>query len=255
MNLNYTVEGRTDPDAPVVLFAHSIGTSRDLWLPQIPAFASAYRIVRYDARGHGGSPVPEGEYSIDALGRDALEVLDAVGVARAHVVGLSLGGLTAMWLAINAPDRVGRIVLANTAARIGTRAQGEERIAIVRANGLATVAHLAMPRWFSTDFRARDGDTVERYRSLLASCAPHGYIGCFAVLRDTDLRDDLPRISAPTLIIAGTHDPATTVADAELLRDRIPGARMIELPTAHLSNIEQPEAFSSAVLDFLETSG
>jgi 3-oxoadipate enol-lactonase len=250
--MTYTVEGRTDANAPVVLFAHSIGTTRDLWLPQVPAFTAAYRVVRYDARGHGRAPAPDGDYTIDRLGRDALDVLDAAGAQRAHVVGLSLGGLTAMWLAIHAPGRVDRIVLANTAARIGTPDRWNERIAQVRAEGMAIVGESALTRWFTGEFRARDPRTVDRYRAMITACAPQGYNGCCAVLRDTDLRDDLPRITAPTLIIGGAHDVATTPADAELLHARIPGARLLTLPAAHLSNVEQPGAFTDAVLGFLQ---
>jgi len=251
VHVSYTVEGRTDAEAPVVLFAHSIGTTRDLWLPQIPAFRSAYRIVRHDARGHGRSAAPDGDYSIDELGRDALAVLDAVGTSQAHIVGLSLGGLTAMWLALHAPTRVRGIVLANTAARIGIPERWNERIAQVQSDGMAVIGESALTRWFTDDFRNREPHTIAHFRGMIANCAPQGYSGCCAVLRDTDLRDDIARIAAPTLVIAGEQDAATTPADAELLRERIPGARLVTLPAAHLSNVEQPTAFTNAVLAFL----
>ena len=248
-HLGYDIEG--PPDAPVVLLSHSIGTTRELWQPQRAALAQTFRVIRYDARGHGRSSASPGEYTLAQLGADALAILDAAGVARAHVVGLSLGGLTAMWLGVHAPDRVDRLVLANTAACIGVPERWTERIAQVQAGGLDAVADLAIARWFSESFRARDGETVAAYRRLLAGCSPLGYAGCCAVLRDADLRDAIARIAASTLIIAGEQDQATTPADAELMRARIPQARLVSLPTAHLSNVEQPAAFTQAVLGFL----
>jgi 3-oxoadipate enol-lactonase len=249
-HISYDITGPAG--APVVLMAHSIGTTRELWERQLTALVARYRVVRYDARGHGRSSAPAGEYSLDQLGRDAIAVLDAAGVARAHVLGLSLGGLTAMWLGLHAPERVERLVLANTAARIGTRDRWIERIAQVRGGGMDAVVDLAIGRWFSEAFRARAGDTVSAFRRLLLGCSPVGYAGCCAVLRDVDLREEIARIAAPALIIAGTEDQATTLADAELMRTRISGARLVTLPAAHLSNVEQPEAFTRAVLEFLE---
>lgn len=251
-HISYDIEG--PPEAPVVLLAHSIGTTRELWQPQRAALAKAFRVVRYDARGHGRSSAPSGDYALDRLGTDAITILDALGVRRAHVVGLSLGGLTAMWLGLHAPERVGGLVLANTAARIGVPERWEERIAQVQAGGVEAVVDLAIGRWFSEAFRAREGDTVAAYRRLLAGCSPAGYAGCCAVLRDADLRDDIARIGAPTLIIAGDQDQATTLADAELMRARIPHARLLTLSAAHLSNVEQPATFTQAVLEFLTSA-
>jgi 3-oxoadipate enol-lactonase len=248
-HISYDIAGPAE--APVVLLSHSIGTTRELWQPQLAALAHAFRVIRYDARGHGRSSAPPGDYTLDQLGTDAIAILDALGVPRAHVVGLSLGGLTAMWLGLHAPERVGRLVLANTAARIGTRERWDERIAQVRAGGVEAVVDLAISRWFSNAFRARAGETVAAYRRLLSGCSPAGYAGCCAVLRDADLRDDITRITAPTLIIAGDQDQATTTTDAELMRARIPRAQLVSISAAHLSNVEQPAAFTQAVLEFL----
>jgi 3-oxoadipate enol-lactonase len=238
--------------APGVLLLHSIGTTRDLWEAQARELASSYRVIRYDARGHGGSSAPAGDYTLEQLGGDALAVLDAVRVGRAHVVGLSLGGLTAMWLGVHAPARVGRLVLANTAARVGTAERWVERIAQVRAGGMAGIVEPTMMRWFSDSFRAQQPATVDAYRVMLAGCSPIGYAGCCAALRDADVRDAITGIAAPTLIIAGDQDQATTLADAEGMRSRITGATMVTLPAAHLSNLEQPTAFTEAVRQFLE---
>jgi 3-oxoadipate enol-lactonase len=249
-HISYDLAG--PDDGAVVLLSHSIGTSRDLWGAQVRELASRYRVVRYDARGHGGSAAPAGDYTLDQLGGDALAVLDAQGIERAHVVGLSLGGLTALWLGVHAPARVGRLVLANTAARVGTAERWVERIAQVRAKGMAAIVEATMMRWFSDSFRGQQAATVSVYREMLASCSPVGYAGCCAVLRDADLREDIAGITAPTLIIAGDQDQATTLVDAEVMRSRIPGAALLTLPAAHLSNVEQPAAFTGAVRQFLE---
>jgi 3-oxoadipate enol-lactonase len=248
--ISYEVAG--PGDGPVVLLAHSIGTTRMLWDGQAAALADAWRVVRYDARGHGGSSAPSGDYSIEQLGRDALAVLDAIGVERAHVVGLSLGGMTAMWLAVHAPERIGRVVLANTAARIGTSERWVERIAQVRSGGMAAIVDQAISRWFSPAFHAQDPATIAAYRHLLLGCSAVGYAGCCAVLRDADLREAIANIAAQTLIVAGDHDLATTTADADVMRARIPNATLMTLPAAHLSNVEQPAAFTQAVRQFLE---
>jgi 3-oxoadipate enol-lactonase len=247
--LSYELEG--PPQAPVLLLSNSLGTSLDLWQPQRAAFARSFRLVRYDTRGHGRSQAPPGPYTLDRLGRDALAVLDAAGASRAHVCGISLGGLPAMWLGIHAPRRVERLVLANTAARIGTPELWEERMASVRAQGMAALADAAMPRWFTPAFRERDPARVEALRSAVAACPVEGYAGCCAALRDADLTAAIGGIAAATLVVAGAHDPATPPSAAEGLRDRIPGARLVTLDAAHLSNVEAAGAFTSAVMAFL----
>jgi 3-oxoadipate enol-lactonase len=195
--------------------------------------------------------VPQGEYSIDRLGADALAVLDAAGADRAHVCGLSLGGLTAMWLGIHAPRRVNRLVLASTAARIATPDLWSERIRQVRAEGLESVADGSMGRWFTDEFRESRPDVVVRHRAMVTSCPQNGYLGCCAVLRDTDLTGDLSQVTAATLVISGTVDPVTPPSDGRAIRDRIDGATMVTLAGAHLPNVERAEAFNTAVIDFL----
>lgn len=248
--ISYEVSGPAV--APAVLLAHSIGTSRVLWDAQVASLAESWRVIRYDTRGHGKSSAPAADYDLDQLGRDALAVLDAAGVERAHIVGLSLGGLTAMWLAVHAPDRVERLVLANTAARIGSTDRWAERIRQVRSHGMASIVEETMRRWFSEAFRTRNAEIVAAYGHLLAGCSPAGYTGCCAALRDADFRDAIDRIAAPTLVVAGDQDQATTLDDANLMHARIPGARLAILPAAHLSNVEEPAAFTQAVRQFLE---
>jgi 3-oxoadipate enol-lactonase len=247
----YTVDGRED--APAVLLLHSLGTTHELWNDQLPVLRDAYHVIRYDMRGHGRSTAPPGEFTIEQLGADALAVLDVVNARSAAICGISIGGITSVWLGQYAHDRVDRLVLANTAARIGTSESWSMRIRDVRAEGMNAAAEQAMTRWFSSDFRARRPDVVARFLEMARSCALDSYLGACAALRDTDLRRDLHRITAPTLVIAGRVDPSTTVADAEYLRDNIPSARMEALEAAHLSNVERPEEFSELLTDFLKS--
>jgi 3-oxoadipate enol-lactonase len=247
--LSYDIEG---PEAaPACLLLHSLGTTSELWSPQRERFRHSFRVIRYDVRGHGRSQPAVGPYTLDQLGRDALAVLDAAGVERAHVCGVSLGGLTALWLAVHAPDRVGRIVAANTAARLGTKEAWSERIEVARTGGMAAVLNGGLARWFTDRFRERDPDTVEKFRSMLQRCRVDGYVGACAVLRDADLRQEISRISAETLVVTGRHDTATPPALGELIRSRVAAAQVLELDAAHLSNVEQAASFTAGVLDFL----
>jgi 3-oxoadipate enol-lactonase len=247
--IHYAIEGPAA--APALIFCNSIGTTRELWDAQVPVLSPRWRVITYDARGHGRSGVPAGDYGLEQLGRDVLAILDAEGVASAHVCGLSLGGLTAMWLGVNAAERVSSLVLANTAARVGSVESWTERIAIVRAAGMAAVAERAIPLWFSADFRERAADTVQRFRSMLESCAPEGYAGCCAALRDADLRAAIAAIRCPTLIVAGSEDAATTPEAAEAMRATIPGAQLVTLRAAHLSNVERAADFTAALVRHL----
>jgi 3-oxoadipate enol-lactonase len=251
--ISYDVDG--DPAAPALLLINSIGSTREMWARQLAAFTRSHRVIRYDARGHGVSSVPRGPYTLDQLGRDALAILDEVGVRAAHVCGISLGGMTAQWLGLNAPDRVHSLVLANTAARIGTVESWTERITLVHQKGMSAVADLAMERWFTPAFRARDPETVHTFRTMVQNCPADGYLGCSAALRDADLRGAISNLTAPTLLIASSADAATPPEGLEFIRERVNGAQMVTLDSAHLSNIECAEQFTTAVLDFLQAQG
>ena len=247
--ISYEVDG--PQDAPALLLINSIGSTRELWARQMPAFASAYRVIRYDARGHGRSAAPPGDYTIDQLGRDALAILDALAIPAAHVCGISLGGLTAQWLGVHAADRVRGLVLANTAARIGSLESWSERSALVREKGMSAVADRAMPIWFSPAFHERDPETVHGFRAMVQECPPQGYLGCCAALRDADLRGEIAAIAAPTLTMASTADTATPPEGLTFIRDRVRGAQMVTLDSGHLSNVECAAEFTAAVLDFI----
>jgi 3-oxoadipate enol-lactonase len=247
--LTYTVDG--PPEAPVLLLSNALGTTRELWRAQVPALASMFRVVRYHTRGHGDSQGSPGEYTLDALGRDALAILDAIGTDRADIGGLSLGGMTAMWVGIHAPHRVRRLILADTAARIATSEYWQQRIDEVRSHGLAAVARAAPGRWFSEPFQRQRPDIVAVFQEMLRSCPPAGYAACAAALRDADLSEAVARIPVPVLVIAGKRDPVTPPSDAEWLCAHLSAARRVDLNAAHLSNVEAARPFTQAVLEFL----
>jgi 3-oxoadipate enol-lactonase len=247
--ISYGVQG--DASNPPLLLAHALGTTRGLWHLQLPTLARHFRLVTYDTRGHGASSAPPGDYTVEQLGRDALAVMDAVGADHAVVCGLSLGGLTAIWLAQHAPERVDAMILANTAARIGTPQFWQDRIDLIRRDGLGPVAETGPERWFTEPFRRTHPDEVARCRKMLLACSPGGYAACAAALRDADLRPALRAIATPALVIAGRVDPVTTTADAGVLARGIAGAQAIELAASHFSNVEQADQFTNAVVAFV----
>lgn len=250
LRIHHRLEGA--PGAPVLVLSSSLGTDLGLWDGQVPALASRYRVLRYDMRGHGASQAPPGPYSVAALARDVLGLLDALGVVRALFCGISLGGMVGQWLGMNAPERVAALVLANTSARLGPPEAWDARIAAVRAGGMESVAGAVLARWFTPGFRDRRPDEVDRVRRMLLATPPEGYAAACAAVRDMDHRASVGRIGAPTLVVSGAADPSTPPAEGRFLAERIPGARHVELDAAHLSNVEAPQAFLDAVLPFLE---
>lgn len=245
----YTVTG---PDeAPVLVLSNSLGTTIDMWSPQIDALSKHFRVVRYDTRGHGASIAPAGEYTLDMLGRDVLAVLDELDIERAHFCGISMGGLTGQWLGIHAAERIDRLIVANTAARIGSLQGWAERAALVRARGMDEVASGAAGRWFTPAFVQQQPEVAQRMTDRLRAIPSQGYAGCCDALSAADLRHEIGKIAAPMLAVAGLCDPVTTVDDARFIVDQVPGARMATLNASHLSNIEAASAFNAAVLGFL----
>jgi 3-oxoadipate enol-lactonase len=235
---------------PMVL-SNSLGTNHSLWEFQVAAFSRQRAVWRYDTRGHGDSDQPPGEYSIDRLGQDLVAVIDATGLERVDLCGVSIGGMTALWVALHAPDRVRRVVLANTAAQIGDVSMWSTRIKTVRTEGLGALADATMMRWFTPEFRAAQPEIVATFHSTIARSDADGYAGCCAALRDADLRDLVPQVACPALVVTGRHDPATPPAQGRWLAEQIPGARLVELDAAHLSNVERADEFNAAVLEFL----
>jgi 3-oxoadipate enol-lactonase len=238
--------------APPLLLSNSLGTTSEMWDPQIPALTGRYRVVRYDTRGHGTAPVPNGPYSLDDLGGDAVALLDRLGIERAHVVGLSLGGMTGMWLGAHAPERVDRLVLMCTSAMLAEEHDWPARANLVREQGPGAIADATIERWFTPGFVERNPDTVARLRATLADTPPEGYAACCDAIGGMDQLADLERIEAPTLVIAGREDPATPPPHAERIADGIPGARLEIVDAAHLANIERAEEVTRLTLSHLE---
>jgi 3-oxoadipate enol-lactonase len=245
------VEVEGPPHAPVLMLSNSLGTDLHMWDAQAERFAQSFRLVRYDQRGHGRSGVPAGPCSMERLARDALAIADALRLGRFHWCGLSMGAMTGMWLAANAPERIDRLVLANTSSHFPDPNIWNEGIKAIRARGLAPLADRIMALWFSPQFRARAPEAIAAMRAMLLATPAEGYAACGAAIRDMDHRDLLARIGAPTLVIAGRHDQATPLAAAQFIHARIAGAALSVLDAAHISNVEQSHAFTDAVVGFL----
>jgi 3-oxoadipate enol-lactonase len=250
VELHYQLEGKDG--SPFLVLSNSLGTDLGMWVPQMPALLEHFRVLRYDTRGHGDSSVPPGPYSIAQLGKDVIALMDRLGIGRAHFCGLSMGGMAGMWLAANHPARIDRLVLCNTAARIGTPELWNARIDKVNSEGMAAIVPAVIDRWFTPDFQKFAHKQVELVRNMLLRTSGAGYVANCAAVRDMDLRDGLSGIAAPTLVIAGQHDKATPPSDGKLAANRIAGARYVELNAAHLSNWEVTQAFTANVVDFLK---
>jgi len=249
LRVHYALSG--PEGAPVVLFSSSLGSTLSVWDAQAAALEAGFRVLRYDTRGHGLTSVTRGPYTIARLGRDVVELLDGLGIERCHFCGLSIGGIIGMWLGVHAAEHVEKLVLCNTAARIGTPERWNERIQSVQTQGMSALAPDLVERWFTEEFRARSPEVVASARAMLESAPPEGYVACCAALRDADLRSEIEAIRAPTLVITGSEDPATPPAVGRFLADRIAGAQYVELPTSHLSNLGAPDLFNAALARFL----
>jgi 3-oxoadipate enol-lactonase len=250
IDVNYRVDG--PPDAPVLVLSHALGLSLAMWDPQAAPLSRAFRVLRYDHRGHGGSPVPPGRYRIEDLGRDLLRLLDRLELQRVMFCGLSLGGMVGLWLAANAPERVDRLVVCSTAARMPRPDEYAARAKLVRAQGMDAVADRVIGRWFTPAFLTRRPDVVAGIKALLLATPPEGYAATCEALAAMDQRNDLPRIAAPTLVIAAAEDQATPPEQSQEIARGIPGARLVVIPdAAHIANIEQPDTVTNQILDHL----
>ncbi len=247
--LNVTIEGRDG--GPTLMLSNSLGCSLEMWDPQMAELTKHFRVIRYDRRGHGKSGAPEGPYSMDRFGKDVLTILDALNIQKTHWCGLSMGGMLGQWLGANAPERFDRLILSNTSCYYPEPTIWDNRIKAVTEGGLELVADAVISGWLTADFREHDPATTARMKAMLLATPATGYIASCQALRTLDQRDLLPKIKARTLVIAGREDKSTPVAAGEYIRANVPGASMTLLDAAHISNVEQPHAFTEAVVGFL----
>jgi 3-oxoadipate enol-lactonase len=253
VEVDYTLDG--PEDAPVVVLSNSLGATRAMWDPQLPALAERFRVVTYDTRGHGTSPAPAGPYALDDLVDDLVALLDRLGAERAHVAGLSLGGMVGMRLAAREPSRVHRLAVLCTSAKANP--QGFlDRAAAVRTGGTAPLAPAIVSRWLTPGYAAAHPDLVARLEAMVAGADDDGYAACCEVVAHLDLRADLARIGAPTLVISGAEDPALPPEHQRVIAEGIPGAELLTVsPGAHLANLEQPLQVTGALLGHFDAAG
>jgi 3-oxoadipate enol-lactonase len=242
---------------PVLLLSNSIATTHRMWDGEIGELSKAFRVLRYDTRGHGESDAPAGAYSLDRLGRDVIELLDALGIDKVHFCGLSLGGFVGQWLGFRAPERLHSLVLSNTSPYLGPALQWDQLInRVIEARDMAAMAEMFMGNWFPPSMRAQQPTLIDQFRAAAAATPPEGLAGCFAVVRDADLRRTNSLIVTPTLVIGGRDDTVTLASHSEQIAQAIAGARLAILPGVHLLNVELSGDFTGKVLGFLlEMSG
>jgi 3-oxoadipate enol-lactonase len=248
VKIHYRLDGREE--LPVLVLSNSLGSDLSMWNPQIEALTEHFRVLRYDTRGHGASDVPPGPYSIEQLGQEVVGLMDGLGIERAHFAGVSMGGMTGMWLAVNVPERFGKIALCNTAAYFGPRETWDQRIRAVRYEGMGAVAEGAIERWFTETYRDLGTEDVEQRRRVLLATSPEGYIATCEALAGRDLRDAIKNINLPTLVISGSYDLSTPPREGQYLAQQINGSRYVELPGAHLCNIELAQEFTKELTNF-----
>ncbi|RPH61137.1 MAG: 3-oxoadipate enol-lactonase [Burkholderiales bacterium] len=247
--LYWRIDGH--PDRPPLVLLNSLGTDHSLWEPVMPGLTRHFRVLRLDKPGHGASDARAGDYTIEQLGRDVLAMMDAAGVQRAHLCGVSIGGMIGIWLAANAPERIDRLVLSNTSARLAPEGF-VERIRLIREGGIAAIADTVLGRFFTAGFVARADERFHSVRTTLLQVDPAGYVGCCAALRDMDLRPLLARIAAPTLVVTCRDDQSTPAAMGEAIAAAVPGAKHVQWTLAHIPFVEAPERYVALVTDFLE---
>lgn len=248
VSLHYEWSG--PEDAPVVLFSNSLGTTLHMWDAQLADFSKHFRLLRYDTRGHGQSEAPTGPYTLEQLGNDVVHLLDLLSLPKVYFCGLSMGGSTGQFLGARYSNRFHKIALCSTAAKIGTPESWNARIATVQKDGMKAVASSVIERWFTAPYRTTHPQEIASMQSMLKKANPVGYIANCAAVRDADLRSEVSSIKVSTLVVSGTFDPATTPDDGRFLAQHIPGARYVELPAAHISNIESQTSFNQEVLSF-----
>jgi 3-oxoadipate enol-lactonase len=252
IDVNYTLDGPAG--APVVTLSHSLATDLSMWEPQLKPLLARFRVLAYDTRGHGGTTAPAGAYTLDQLAEDARALLRALGIARTHWVGLSMGGMIGQTLALKAPELFLSLALCDTSSRVPPEARPvwQERIKTAETQGMEPIVEPTLGRWFTAPFRESRKDLMDRVRAMIRGTDPRGYIGCCHAISTLDLTDKLSAIKIPTLIVVGEEDQGTPVAASRAIHAQIAGSELqIIKSAAHLSNLEQPEAFTAALTTFL----
>jgi 3-oxoadipate enol-lactonase len=253
ISVNYILEGPAS--GPVITMSNSLASNLSMWDPQIPVLASRYRVLRYDTRGHGGTDAPAGPYSLDELTEDVRALLQALGIGRTHLVGLSMGGMIGQIMALKYPNMLQSLVLCDTMSRVPTEAKPmwDDRIHTAETRGMEPLVESTLARWFTEPFRQRGSAVLDRVRTMIRTTPPQGYAGCCHAIAGLNLTEHLQAITLPTLIIVGEDDPGTPVAASRVIFEHIKGSELVILKAAaHLSNLEQPEAFNQALTAFLQ---
>jgi len=256
ISVNYTLEGPAS--GPVVTMSNSLASNLSMWDPQVPVLTSRYRVLRYDTRGHGGTEAPAGIYSLDELTEDVRALLQALGIARTHFVGLSMGGMIGQIMAFKYPQMLQSVVLCDTMSRVPTEAKPmwDERIHAAQTHGMDPLVEPTLARWFTEPFRQQGSPVLDQVRTMIRTTPPGGYAGCCHAIAALNLTERLRAITLPTLIIVGEDDPGTPVAASRVIHEHIKGSELVILKSAaHLSNLEQPEAFNQALMAFLQKVG
>jgi 3-oxoadipate enol-lactonase len=249
--LFYRVDGAANGAAPWLVLSNSLGSDVSMWTPQLVEFSKHFRVLRYDTRGHGHSDVPPGPYTIEQLTGDVIGLMDHLGIERAHFAGLSMGGLTGVGLGARYASRIDRLVLCNTAAKIGSPEVWGPRAAKARNEGMLALAGAVLPRWYTAAFMERNPLVIDQARDVFVHTDNEGYASNCDAINAADLRGEASSISALTLVISGTHDLAATPAQGRELVESVAGARYVELDASHISNVELADQFTKTVVDFL----
>lgn len=251
INMAYRFDG--PESAPVVMLSNSLMSNHTMWDPQMSVLTEAFRVLRYDTRGHGASDAPPGPYTIQLLAEDAVALLDALGIDKVHFAGLSMGGMIGQFLGAHYPERISSLLLCDTASEMPTLEMWNDRISTAQSQGITGLLDGTLKRWFTAPFLTNDKAAVEKVAEMIRTTGVQGYVGCASAVRDMSQTAILSRITAPTIIIVGESDPACTVEQSRVLEAHIDGAQLVILGEAsHLSNIEQTEAFNAAMMTFLK---
>jgi 3-oxoadipate enol-lactonase len=252
VRIAYRIDGSADK--PVLMLANSIATSMNMWDGQLTVLSRHFRVLRYDYRGHGDSDTPTGPYSFDRLGRDVIELLNALHIDRVHFLGLSLCGAIGQWLGIYAPERIDRLILSNTSSYLGPAEQWDGLIAsVLQPENLTVFADMFIRSWFPSHMLETKNSLVTSFRKMVLATRAQGIAGSWAAIRDMDMRRTVALISNPTLVITGQYDTVTFPSHGELIAETVPNAKLVMLPAVHLSNVEYQAEFLSAVLEFLQS--